>query len=505
MEEEQVSGSEENKDVNGSQEDKETTENKEQAEQSSRRIQRSWRILVNNAWSFLKSTLSLREGLDQEGTIEGIRKDVEFRGHAAWILVCSILIASIGLSVGNIPIIVGAMLISPLMGPILGIGLAAGTNDLDLLKKSVTNFIIAMVISILISSIYFLIIPMPEISFELRDRKQATLLAIAVALFGGAAGIIAGSRRYKSNVVPGVAIATALMPPLCTVGFGLATASWDYFFGALYLFFINSVFIALPTYFYIRYMNFPVKEFIDPIRERKIKRRISVFLMITVIPSAFIFYNVLRQSFFTSDANLFLVAVEQSLEQRNTTIIDQKVIYDPDKPMIKIALMGDPISTDLRNQWEELRVEYGLQNCELDIREPRDFTQAIEALREENMVRSTQQMEEFYRTQIKQREEEIQGLERELNLMRRGEGEFQSISAEVKMLFPGLKRAAFANLQETNFSAQPDTIPTLMVLWPDNLDEEEVNESEEQLNRWLRARLKDPDARVVHYSLPVTD
>lgn len=473
----------------------------QQEKRAADRMQRSLGILWKNLVNFLKSVLSLRDGVDREATIEGIRSDVTFRGHAAWILVCSILIASIGLSVGNIPIIVGAMLISPLMGPILGVGLAAGTNDFDLLKKSLSNFAIAIVISVVISTIYFLIIPIPEINIELRDRKSATLLAIAVAFFGGFAGIIAGSRSFKSNVVPGVAIATALMPPLCTVGFGLATAQWDYFLGAFYLFFINSVFIALPTYFYIRYMKFPVVEFIDPVRERKIKQRISVFLVLMIVPSGFIFWNVLQQSFFNGDANAFLKDVEQTLEGRNTTIIDEKIIYDSEHPMIKMALMGDPVNDELRNRWEELRIHHGLEDCQLDIREPRDFTQAIEALREENKSNSVQQMEDFYRTQITQRDDELRDLRQRLEFYEHNQGKFGDISSEVKMLFPELRRVAFAEVCETDFSNHPDTIPTLMVQWPDNMRLSEKAEAQEQLDRWLHARLKDDKARVVEYDV----
>ena len=245
-----------------------------------------WESLI----SYLKSVLSLRAGVQQETTMEGIVADVEFRGHAAWILVCSTLIASIGLGENSIAVIIGAMLISPLMGPILGVGLAAGTNDFDLLKRALTNLGLAVFIVLFISTLYFVLNPVVSVTPELESRRTAVLTAIAIAFLGGAAGIIAGSRSHKSNVVPGVAIATALMPPLCTAGYGLASLQLDYFFGAIYLFFINSVFIAVPTYMYIKYMRFPVKQFIDPQKEKKIKRYILLFILITVIPSGVFFY-----------------------------------------------------------------------------------------------------------------------------------------------------------------------------------------------------------------------
>ncbi len=462
------------------------------------RLKRLLRLIFVDLYAFLSSVLSLSEGLDREGTIEGIRKDVEFKGHAAWILIFSILIASIGLSVGNIPIIVGAMLISPLMGPILGIGLAAGTNDIELLRKSMLNLGISVVIGIVISAIYFLIIPIPEINIELRDRTQATLLAIGVALFGGAAGIIAGSRRQKSNVVPGVAIATALMPPLCTVGFGLATLRWEFFFGALYLFFINSVFIALPTYLYIRYMKFPMKEFIDPAKERRIRWRITVFLILTIVPSAFIFFAVLKESFFESDTKRFIMAVEQSLEERNTTVIDYKVLTDDGQPTIKIALIGDPISEDLRNAWLKMRDDFDLSNVALDIREPRDFTQAIEAIREESRSGSFEQVQAFYQRQIAERDTALVQLSKKLEREAVVTGDFNVLTNELKTLYPDLERLAFANFYESDFSGRVDTVATLMIEWREPTPQSDRRLNAQRLNDWLIVRLG-KKVRVVNF------
>lgn len=467
-------------------------------QENSARIRRSAATLFKDIAEFLRRVLSLHDGLDREGTMEGIRRDVDFKGHAAWILIFSILIASIGLSVGNIPIIIGAMLISPLMGPILGVGLAAGINDIELLKRSVLNFAVMTVIGIVISAMYFLIIPIPEINIELRDRTQATLLAIGVALFGGAAGIIAGSRRQKSNVVPGVAIATALMPPLCTVGFGLATLRWEFFFGALYLFLINSVFIALPTYLYIRYLKFPMKEFLDPKRERRIRWRITIFLIVTMVPSAFIFFKVLKESFFESDTKRFLAAVEASLEERNTTVIDYRVIHDElGEPVIKIALIGDPISDDLRRTWHQMRKEYDLGDITLDIREPRDFTQAIEAIREETRTGSFTQMQDFYERRIQTLDSMVFDLQTLLKNERVVSEDFELLTGEVKSLYPELERLAFANFYETDFSGKTDTIPTLMVEWIPSASLENRRQNAIRMREWLRLRLAKP-VRVVN-------
>lgn len=199
---------------------------------------------LQRIWNDISNTLNIRKGADISGTIEGIKKDIDFRGPNVYILICSIIIASIGLNVNSAPAIIGAMLISPLMGPILGMGLSIGTYDWSTLKRSLHSLGIAIFVSLLTSFIYFQISPLQEIQQELLARTRPTILDVFIALFGGFAGIIAGSRKEKTNVIPGVAIATALMPPLCTAGFGLATGNYSFFLGALYLFFINSVLSA---------------------------------------------------------------------------------------------------------------------------------------------------------------------------------------------------------------------------------------------------------------------
>ncbi|OQY04916.1 MAG: TIGR00341 family protein, partial [Bacteroidetes bacterium 4572_117] len=216
-------------------------------EKNRRAVISNIKSLIRITRKFLIEILSIKEGTDIQGTIESIKKDMVFRGITVWILIASIFIASIGLNVNSIPVVIGAMLISPLMGPILGIGLSVGTNDWDLLLRALKNFGIAIVISLITSIIYFLLTPLKEASPELIARTKPTILDVMIAIFGGMAGIVAGSRREKTNVIPGVAIATALMPPLCTAGYGIATGQFTVFFGAFYLFFINSVFIALST------------------------------------------------------------------------------------------------------------------------------------------------------------------------------------------------------------------------------------------------------------------
>ncbi len=226
---------------------------------------------IKSTAEFFHGILHIKDGTDYEGTVKGIKRDLVFKGHSIWILVSSIFIASIGLNQNSTAVVIGAMLISPLMGPILGVGLAVGTYDWEALKRSIKYFIVAIVVSIITSTLYFLMTPLKDAQSELLARTEPNILDVFIAVFGGIAGIVAGSRKEKTNVIPGVAIATALMPPLCTAGYGLATAQYNYFFGAFYLFFINSFFISLSTVLVVRYLRFPLVNYISKLHEKKNK------------------------------------------------------------------------------------------------------------------------------------------------------------------------------------------------------------------------------------------
>lgn len=224
---------------------------------------------------FFKDIFTLEEDkVNEEEVVESIIKGVEFRGTNLWILIFSILIASIGLNVNSTAVIIGAMLISPLMGPIMGVGLGIGINDFELIKKSLKNLFIAVVISIFVSTFYFYITPLKDAQSEILARTTPAIWDVFIAFFGGLAGIVAGSRKDKSNVIPGVAIATALMPPLCTASYGIANLNLTYFAGAFYLFFINSVFISFATFLIVRVLKFKKKVFLNIQAEKKVKHSI---------------------------------------------------------------------------------------------------------------------------------------------------------------------------------------------------------------------------------------
>lgn len=260
--------------------------------------------MINN--KYLNSFKLFGEKEDFDLVIENIEKSVPFKGTNLWILIFAILIASLGLNVNSTAVIIGAMLISPLMGPIMGMGLSLGTNDLSLLRKSIQNYLFALVVGLITSAIYFFLSPINEAYSEILSRTQPNIYDVLIAFFGGLAGVLAYSSKQKGNVIPGVAIATALMPPLCTAGYGLATFQWNFFFGAFYLFLINTVFIALSTLITVRYLRFPIKHLIDPKAEIRNKRIIWFVTLLTIIPSIFFGYNFIQDNRFISQANTFI-------------------------------------------------------------------------------------------------------------------------------------------------------------------------------------------------------
>ena len=298
-------------------------------------------------WRYTSKLLSINDSTDVEATVASISQSVEFRGVNIWVLFFAILIASIGLNVNSTAVIIGAMLISPLMGPINGIGLAVGTFDMDLLKKSARNLLLMVAISLLASTLYFLLSPLGDAQSELLARTRPTIFDVLIATFGGLAGIVASSRKSQPvTVISGVAIATALMPPLCTAGFGLATLQFRYFVGAFYLFFINSFFIALATFVIVRYLHFPKHKFVDATREKLVKRTIAVLSILVIIPSFFAAINVVKETVFNSEVAKFVNDIRsEGLLGSGTELLNYEKTYDRKTSELTLSIVGAQLST----------------------------------------------------------------------------------------------------------------------------------------------------------------
>jgi uncharacterized hydrophobic protein (TIGR00271 family) len=295
--------------------------------------------------NLLQKIFDLRSSADPEGSIERISQGVSIRGYNMWLLFCSAALASIGLDTNSTAVIIGAMLISPLMSPILGIGLSLGIHDNQLLLRSLKNLSIAVVLSLIASSLYFSISPFANPTAELQVRTYPTLLDVMVALFGGLAGIISSSRSGPSIALPGVAIATALMPPLCTAGYGLATGQWNYFAGAFYLFFINAVFISMATYLIVKYLRFPEKVYRTRRQQRLSNLLFGVLLLLATLPSAYFLFTVYKREMERKQINSIVVS---NIKKQGNEILKMDLEKTDTATLIKVYHSGRPISDSVR-------------------------------------------------------------------------------------------------------------------------------------------------------------
>ena len=317
-----------------------------------------------NIFNRVRFHFDLRSDLEKEQVIiEEITRGVSFRGANLWVLIVAIFIASLGLNVNSTAVIIGAMLISPLMGPIIGMGLAVGINDLDLLKRALKNFSFATLISVLTAMLYFLISPLEEAQSELLARTTPTIYDVLIAFFGGAAGIIALSTRGRGgNVIPGVAIATALMPPLCTAGYGLATWQPSFFFGAFYLFFINTVFISLSTFVGVRLMGFRHHELPTPERARRARHILTVIIVATILPALLMTISIIRTSIFENNLRHFIA---DELAQTGTQILSSGT--DAATKELRIVAVGRTITDVQQRAASAHMAQYGLGGYKLSV------------------------------------------------------------------------------------------------------------------------------------------
>jgi uncharacterized hydrophobic protein (TIGR00271 family) len=293
-----------------------------------------------------------------------IYNGVIFRGTHLWILIFAIFVASLGLNVNSTAVIIGAMIISPIMGPIMGVGLGVGINDLLLVRKAFLNYFVATGVALATSTIFFLLSPLDDAHSEILARTSPNIYDVLIALFGGFAGIIATSSKHKGNVIPGVAIATALMPPLCTAGYGLATLQFTFFFGAIYLYVINTVFIALATFTIVRLLHFPYKHLQNERADKIAQRTVWIVVLVTLIPSLYFGYDLVQQNRFTKKANRF-IANEANFT--NDYLLNKKI--DAKNKNIVLVYGGNEIK---QNDIEKVRSQlkkYDLENTTLEIKQ----------------------------------------------------------------------------------------------------------------------------------------
>ena len=379
----------------------------------------------------IRHRFSLIEDKADDAQIDaGIRSGVELRGTNLWVLMFAIFIASIGLNVNSTAVIIGAMLISPLMGPIMGIGYGVGIYDSALIKKSFRNLGIATAISLLVSTLYFLLTPLSDAQSELLARTTPTIWDVLIALFGGLAGIIGATRSEKTNIIPGVAIATALMPPLCTAGYGLANANWHFFFGAFYLYSINCVYIAFSSVLIIWVLRLEHKHFVDNATETRVRRALSAIVLLTMLPSVYLAVKLVNQEVFVSRAKEFL-SKEMNLQQAHIT--ERNI--SPDLKQIEVTLVGDRLSQEKLKEIEAQLIRYDLANTTLLVHQAKDQTIDVTALKS-NIVN------ELYKDNLyalEEKNKQLKTLEDQLQSIAANKAEWQSISAELHAQYPQIR------------------------------------------------------------------
>lgn len=430
--------------------------------------------------AFFTRMLDIRQEQENEQeTIESIKKGVEFKGTNLWVLIFATFIASLGLNTNSTAVIIGAMLISPLMGPIMGFGLGLGIADFDLIKRSFRNFATATLFSVITSSIYFLISPINEAQSELLARTQPTLYDVLIAFFGGLAGIVASSTKSKGNVISGVAIATALMPPLCTAGFGLATGNLYYFFGAFYLYFINTVFISLATYLVVRVLKYPKKVFLDKEREKKVTRYVGIIVVFTIVPSLFLSYRLVKTTYFNQQALNF---INTELAFPNTQVLSKSITDTSDKKEIKVVLIGDNVAETTIEDARNRLPRYGLKDVNLVVQQgfseqETDINQ-LKSLLMQDLYKNS---EEVLRAQTLQ----IDSLQRELKSYRDDRLMAEQLKPEVKVLFPYIREISctHTSLIPIDSAAQKP----IMLIYVKSAEKVSAD-NKKKLTDWLSAR-----------------
>ncbi|HBR55059.1 MAG TPA: hypothetical protein DEA82_13085 [Flavobacteriaceae bacterium] len=436
---------------------------------------------------FVKELFNIHEDSDRDATIEAVKKDIPFKGHTAWILIFSVFVASIGLNVSSTAVVIGAMLISPLMGPIVGVGLSVAINDVETLRRSLINLGVMVALSVLTAFLYFSISPLTEETPELTARTYPTILDVLVAIFGGLALIVAKTKSGTiASVIFGVAIATALMPPLCTVGYGLAVGNVDYAGGALYLFSINATFIALSTFIVSKILRFPLVRYANSKRRRFIAQMASLIAVIVIVPSVYLFYNLLQEQVFENKTKEF---VKEIVRYDGAEVV--KFTQDYKSKNIEIYLIGQPVPQSTINGWiAKLQETEKLEDCNLRIYQGSDQSgELAERLSGEVKAGILEDLYVKNEQAIRDKDERIDFLENEIaKLTIKDDFPFESVSKEMRAAFEGLTDFAYSKRVATNFE-RTDTLPVFTVSWANNVRSREKQERMSRMTELLKVRL----------------
>ncbi|KQB44077.1 putative integral membrane protein [Flavobacterium daejeonense] len=414
---------------------------------------------------------------DKTKVLENVRTNISFRGSNLWILACAIVVASVGLNVNSTAVIIGAMLISPLMGPIVGAGFGLGTYDFDLLKRSLKNLVIATIVSLLVSTVYFYISPFKEAQPELLSRTSPNIYDILIAFFGGIVGAVAITRVEKGNPIPGVAIATALMPPLCTAGYGLATGSFKFFFGAMYLYSINCIFICISTFLIVKYLAYPTKKQLDEPTQKKVKYYISTLLTIFILPSIYFAYLLFEEKKFEQQIAVF---TEREFTEKGITIVYQKTQFNKNPKIVELGFLSKRFSDSEIKDLNKSLKDYELSNTKLIVKQ--DTTDLKSDILNEI---------KFNKSTISQKDVTILNLKKQLAANQYNNKE---LLAEMKILFPNIENISISNHTFNENTDSLKIVPVLVYKSKSQLESAEKN----KLMQWLKQRLDKKRLEIYH-------
>lgn len=439
----------------------------------------------NNSFiGFLKYRFNLEDDKAEETEIiESIKKNIEFRGTNLWTLIFAIFIASIGLNVNSTAVIIGAMLISPLMGPIMGIGLGLGIFDFQLIKRAIKNLLVAVTISLITSTLYFAITPLHEAQSELLARTTPTIWDVLIAMAGGLAGIVASSRKHISNVIPGVAIATALMPPLCTAGYGLGTGNFYYFIGAFYLFLINCVFISISTFIIVRFLKFKPASYVDKETETKVRKYIWTIAILTILPSLLLAYRFVQQEFFKQKIQDF---INKEVRSKNLFIIDKTM--NPGKKKLKLVIYGEKLTDSVSKDIIARKSNYGLEEADITIERTLDTSQKTVSSPEFKPAENIE-----LERQLIEKDERITALSSQLKKQQQAVANDTAIYREFAALFGKPEELVVTNASVMNEPNKADSVT--LVYFTMNRKAKKIDQ--QQLESWLKERTKAKQLKII--------
>jgi uncharacterized hydrophobic protein (TIGR00271 family) len=442
-----------------------------------------------NIMAFLQDLLDIRKDSDRDETIEAVRKDISFQGHNAWILIFSIFVASIGLNADSTAVVIGAMLISPLMGPIVGMGLGTAINDATMLRRSLINLGVMVGLSLLTATLYFFISPMKEITDELAARTYPTILDVLIAIFGGLALIVAKAKKGTiSNAIAGVAIATALMPPLCTAGYGIATGQWTYFVGAMYLFCINAVFIALSTFLVCKLLRFPMVKYANQAKRKRVSRLASLIGFLVLLPSIWLFYQLYQDQVKQSAASSFVKEIVQYEGMRPN---DE---WDKVTQTLDIVMLGAPVPEVIVEEWrKKFKQTKYLKSSKVRFYQgssmPMASNEGVQIVQEELIDKLRL---------IQDKDTHIKALEDQLRSLDEKSKDFNILSEEVRLNYPQIASMSYAASVNKDFITQKtDTLSVYNIIFNDStLPVEKRLEVKTRMANWLRYRLQSDKIKI---------